>query len=58
MKKKKKKIKRKKKKKKKKKVRLYSVRSPSFGHFVPRECVLHLKVNFYVTEFTVPNGFS
>jgi len=38
---------------KRKKVRLYSIRSPSFGHLVARECVLHLKVNLYVTEFTV-----
>jgi hypothetical protein len=27
-----------------KKVRLYSIRSPSFGHLVPRACVLRLNL--------------
>jgi hypothetical protein len=37
-------------------VRLYSIRSLCFGHLVARECVLHLKVNLYVIEFTVQKG--
>ena len=41
----------------KKKVSLYSIRSPSFGHLFPRERTLHLKVNLYMTEFTVQKGF-
>jgi len=38
-------------------VSLYSIRSPSFGHLFPRERTLHLKVNLYMTEFTVQKGF-